>query len=70
MSSSNKNVQAAMDAHTNLTIFAAVVEILEGGTIKGDIPATNKIIAICKAEQGRQLRLMDKALTKEGINAY
>lgn len=70
MSSTNKNVQAAMYAHTNLTVFAAVVEILEGGTIKGEIPAVGKIIAICKAEQQRQLRLMDQALRKENISAY
>lgn len=70
MSSTNKNVQAAIEANTALHSFEAVVAVLESGTPAGNTTAARKIIAICKAEQGRQLRLMDKALTKEGINAY
>jgi hypothetical protein len=55
---------AAMIAHTHLNIFATIVTILEGGVIYGSGSADKakiKIIAICKAEQQRQLTLMDKA---------
>lgn len=72
MSSTNANVQAAMDAKTNLHVFGAVVSILEGGSLAGGSSdaSAKKIIAMCQAEQQRQLRAMDKALKKEGVNAY
>jgi len=57
-----KDVDAAMRARSHLNIFAAIVAILEGGTISGDIAAKTKIIKICKIEQQRQLKLMDKAV--------
>lgn len=56
-------IKEAMNAQTNLNIFAAVEVLLEGGTIYGRTPAAaGKIIAICRAEQQRQLRIMDKAV--------
>lgn len=59
----DKLTKAAMDAHCNLNIFAAIVAILEGGTIYGgENAAAKKIIAICQAEQQRQLKLQDKAI--------
>lgn len=70
MSSTNKNVQEAMDAHTAINVFGVIVSALESGTPASRTTAARKIIAICHAEQKRQLRIMDKALTKEGINAY
>ena len=59
----SKSMAAAMDAHTNLTIYGAIVAILEGGTLSGNVGgAPARIIKICKAEQQRQLTLMDKAV--------
>lgn len=58
----SKAMQAAMDAHTNLTVYEAVVAILEGGTLSGNVGGTpSRIIAMCRREQQRQLKLMDKA---------
>jgi hypothetical protein len=55
-------MKAAMDAQSDLNIFAAVQAILEGGTVSGSNPAAAKIIGLCKTECQRQLRLMDKAV--------
>lgn len=57
-------VALATRAHTDLTVFHAVVAILEGGTLSGDTSArsaASKIIAICEAEKGRQLKKLDAA---------
>lgn len=65
MRETNRNVRAAITAHTNLNVFAAVVAILEGGVIYGgDNAAARKIIAICKKEQERQLAKFDAALIR------
>jgi hypothetical protein len=59
------HIKEAMNAHTNLTVFSAVQALLENGLIYGPEPAAvRKIIAICKAEQQRQLRIMDAAKAK------
>lgn len=58
----NEHVGAAMRAQSELNIFAAIVAILEGGTISGSNTASARIIKICQAEQQRQLKLMDKAV--------
>lgn len=56
-------IKEAMNAQTNLNVFASIQAILEGGTIYGPPPAAaRKIIAICLEEQQRQLRIMDKAV--------
>lgn len=58
-----KSMKAAMDAHTNLTIYEGIVAILEGGTLSGNVGGMpEKIIRLCRAEQRRQLQLMDKAV--------
>lgn len=58
-----KDVDAAMTAKSNLNIFAALVAILEGGTLSGgDNAAKRRITAICHKEQQRQLKIMDKAV--------
>lgn len=59
-------LRIAMESHTNLNTFEAVVAILEGGGIyrgaNGSADKTaSKIIALCKAEEQRQLTHMDKA---------
>jgi hypothetical protein len=53
-----------MNAKSDLNIFAGVQALLEGGTVSGSNAAAAKIIAICRAEAQRQLRLMDKAVAK------
>ena len=59
----DKLTRAAMDAHSNLNIFAAIAAILEGGVIYGgDNAAAKKIIGICLKEQQRLLTLQDKAV--------
>ena len=58
-------VQAAQ-AYTDLNIFAAVEALLEGGcvyTTSGQAMA-DRIIALCKQEQQRQLRAYDAATGK------
>jgi hypothetical protein len=55
-------MKAAMDAHSDLNIFAAIEAILEGGTIHGSNATAAKIIGLCRTECQRQLRLMDKAV--------
>lgn len=60
----SKAVDAAMRARSDLNIFAGIVAILEGGTISGGSAAAAKIIKICKAEQQRQLRIMDRAVAE------
>jgi hypothetical protein len=65
MKNNNKNAVDAAHAHTNLNAFAVVARIMEGGFLYGsDNKAARKIIAICEAEQRRQLNLFDKAMAK------
>jgi len=61
-----QNIKTANIAHTNLAIFASIVNLLEGGVIEGESAdkAKQKIINICKQEQGRQLIMIDKATHK------
>lgn len=58
-----KELDAALWAHTNLTIFSAIVSLLEGGVLKGvsAAKAAEKIRKICMDEEQRQLRDLDKA---------
>lgn len=59
----SKAVRTAMSAHTDLFVYGAVVELLEGGLLSGpESSAKARIIAICRKEQARQLRIMDKAV--------
>lgn len=55
----------AMEAHSNLNIYHAIVAILEGGCLYGAREKTaQKIIALCKAEGFKELKIMDAALEK------
>ncbi|GEL42307.1 hypothetical protein MEX01_28980 [Methylorubrum extorquens] len=60
------SLEKAVRAHTNLSTFATLVSILEGGHLYGGNPrsdrAAQKIIDICKAEQQKLLRDYDTAL--------
>lgn len=58
-------VKEAMNAQTNLNVFASIAAILEGGCVfGGPNKAADRIVAICKTEQQRQLRIMDAARAK------
>lgn len=59
-----KAVQSVAEAHTNLTVFAAVVSLMEGGHLYGYCAAADRIIKIAQQEQHRQLRLYDAAVAK------
>jgi hypothetical protein len=50
--------------HTDLTIFHAIISICEGGTLyrTDSHKAALKIIAICKAQAARSLRVHDQGL--------
>ena len=56
--------RCAAEHHTNLTIFAAVVSLMEGGHLYGSSPhkTAEKIISLCKKEQQRQLKLYGGAI--------
>jgi hypothetical protein len=56
----------AAQAHTNLTMFHAVMQLMEGGVLYGASPqgSAAKIIRICKDEAAKQLRLFDAAMAK------
>jgi hypothetical protein len=56
-------VEEAAAALVNLTIFAAVEALLEGGTVTMSAHrATTKILVVCQKERIRQLRLHDMAM--------
>lgn len=59
--------EKAANALANLTVFAAVAAMLEGGTITADCSAASgRIIRACRTEQDRQLRAYDKHM--EAVN--
>jgi len=63
-----KAVREITEHHANLNLWAAVVTLLESGGLYGGDETQNrlrnKVIDLCKAEQQRQLRLMDRAVLK------
>lgn len=61
---STKLVGEAARAHSNLNTFATIVTILEGGHLYDNrtYKAAQRIIAICKQQQQRELRAFDRAL--------
>lgn len=74
MSRKKDPVQVAVEAHTNLNIFGAIIAILEGGSIYGGTAqaAADAIIQRCQREQQRQLAEYDRALAalKGGEDAH
>lgn len=59
-----ERVDEAARAHSNLNTFGAIIAILEGGCVYGggtEAATAQKIIALCRAEQQRQLSRFDKA---------
>lgn len=63
---SEKHVKAAADHAATLNAFAAVIALLEGGTVWSPTAhrAQSQIIRICKDETQRQLKLYDAAVKK------
>lgn len=71
------HIEAAARAHTRLTMFYAIIELAEGGTMPGGgSESANKTVArivkLCKEEAQRQLIIYDtsraaiRALSVEG----
>ena len=53
----------AARAHTDLTVFAVIVAILEGGTVSAAAqPDDFKIIRLCQSAQQKCLRRYDQAV--------
>ena len=61
-----RNARLASEALTNLTIFNAIVSILEGGNIFGDRARSvaTGMISTCKTAIQAELRAMDAAMDK------
>lgn len=58
-----KAMEDAAEAHTDLTVFSAVEVLLESSLqTSGCHRSAQAILAICRREIQRQLRLYDKAL--------
>lgn len=62
--SDSRTTRKSVEAHTNLSMFGAVIALMESGCIYGPTPhkTVEKIVNLCKAEQLRQLRLYDEAI--------
>jgi hypothetical protein len=62
-----KLLRQALNAHSNIYVFASIVSILEGGCIASGVDSNDvaqTIIDLCKDEQQRLLKLHDEALAK------
>lgn len=56
-------VRLAAEAHTNLTVFHAVIRLLEGGTLYGARPQrpAQQIIKLCQRAAQSELAAYDRA---------
>lgn len=61
-----KLVREAAEAHTDLTMFYAVISLLEGGHLycSSSQADAQRIIGICKRAAGRRLHEYDRAVAK------
>lgn len=60
-------IKEAVEARSDLNIFAAVVAILEGSTVSADAqPDDFRIIGMCQRAQQKCLRRYDRALEALG----
>ena len=68
MSKTQAKARDAAVFHTNLYLFAAVVQLLEGPTSprvsRSAKRAADQIIRICKRQEQRELKNFDAALAK------
>ena len=62
-------VIAAAQHHSGLNIFAAVIAMLEGGTVytREGIAGRDHVIKLCKKQTQKQLKLYDAALRRAGV---
>lgn len=59
------NTEAALNASASLYLWGSVVDLLEGGSAGHcNHVALQRVIAIAKAEQQKELTRMDKAVAK------
>ena len=56
-----KAVQRAAQAHTNLSMFHAIIALVESGSFYGHQPETTPIIAAARRGAARCLREYDRA---------
>lgn len=57
-------IKDAVEAHTDLNIFEAVVAILEGGTVSARAqPYDFRVIALCMRAEQQCLRRYDRAIS-------
>lgn len=64
---SREVLKKSKNAASALNVLGGVVGLLENGTTAGWDKTAYKIIAICKKEQLRQLKVMDAADAKLGF---
>lgn len=64
MSEQKSAIRSAAQAHTNLTMFHAVIQLMEGGCLHGAPPEAAQIIAVAKRAAGRELRAYDRAVAR------
>lgn len=65
--STKELVQDAVEAHSDLNIFGAIIAILEGGTVSARAqPDDFRIINLCQKAQTKCLRRYDRALEALG----
>lgn len=62
-------VIAAAHHHSDLNIFAAVIAMLEGGTVytRQGLAGRDHVIKLCKEQTQKQLKLCDAALRRAGV---
>lgn len=56
------HIRKAAEAHTNLSMFHAIISLCESGGFCGYHPECDRIIAICHAGAAKQLRAYDKEI--------
>lgn len=61
-----KAIETAAQAHTNLTMFHAIISLAESGGFYGPTPELSGIIRAAKAGAGRCLRQYDRAVAEAG----
>lgn len=57
-------VRKVAEAHTNLTMFHAIIALAESGCFYGAHPELSKIIDLAKAGAQRQFRAYDRAMAE------
>jgi len=64
---SREVLRDSKNAASAINVMGGVIALLEGGVDQGWQKAAAQIIGICRREQQRQLKIMDKADAKLGL---